>query len=166
VAVLRPTLKLAAQLALGPLADLAPTSDPHADWCVRSFAVGRVPYLLFSNTPSLFSIVVRRRGVIDQQTMLHVLGTSLWHYLSATGHGDFFAQRVAPQLHACTCARNRDRSIIGSMNDLAYLATAYLEPIELDFVEVHRRLNSAPMGALHMNTPFKVFTAMGASESN
>jgi hypothetical protein len=164
VIVLRPTLKLAAQLALGPLADLPPTSDSPVDWCVRSFQVGRIPYLLFSNTPSLFSMVVRRRGVIDQKTMLQVLGTSLWHYLNATGHGDFFAKRVAPRFDACACARNRDRSIIGSMNDLAYMATAYLEPMDLDIVEVHRRLNSAPMGALHMDSPSKVFTAMGVSE--
>jgi len=164
VIVFRPTLKLAKQLALGPLADLAPTSDPHADWCVRSFPVGRIRYLLFSNTTSLFSVVVRRRGVIDQKTMLQSLGTSLSRYLHATGHGDFFAKRVAPRLDECTCARNRDRSIIGSMNDLAYLATGYLEPMDLDFVEVHRRLNSAPMGALHMDSPSRVFAAMGDSE--
>lgn len=164
VVILRPTLKLAAHLDLGPLEEIAPTSDPLADWCVRSFQVGRTPYLLFSNTPSLFSMVVRRRGVTDEKTMIRALGAALGNLLHATNQGGLFEQRIAPLLDGCTLARNRDRSVVGSMNDLAYQSVGYLETGELDFVEVHSRLNSAPMGALQMDSPSEVFFAM-ASES-
>jgi hypothetical protein len=71
---------------------------------------------------------------------------------------------MAPRFDACACARNRNRSMVGSMNDLAFQAAAYLETMDLDFVEVHRRLNSAPMGALQMDSPSQVFTAMRSSQ--
>lgn len=110
-------------------------------------------------------MVVRRRGVTDEKTMIRALGAALWNFLHATNSGGLFEQRIAPLLDGCALARNRDRSVIGSMNDLAFLAVNYLEIGDLDFAEVHRRLNSAPMGALQMDSPSKVFTAMSRESS-
>lgn len=158
--VLRPTLKLASQIQLGPLIDADPAPDPNADWCVRPFQAGRWRYLLFTNTRSLFSVIALRRGVVNRQTVVEALHRSLWQVLHAIGHSALLEQKLEPLFDGTTgrvFARNQNRSVVGSINDLAFLAEEYLHSGELDLVEVHRHLNSAPMGALDMDSPTEVF---------
>jgi hypothetical protein len=157
--VIRPTLKLASQLRLKPQADVDPAPDPGGDWCVRAFQVRRTRYLLFTHIQSLFSVIAPRRGVVNGQGVFEALHRALEQFLHAAGHPALWEQKLEPLFVAppMVFATNRNRSLVGSINDLEFMAKAYLESPELDFVEVQRRLNSAPMGALNMDSPAEVF---------
>lgn len=160
--VLRPTLKLARQLNLGPLPDAAEATNTHCDWCVRPFGVGRIHYLIFTNTASLFSFVTRKKGVTNAKTLFGAFRTVLEDYLCATEREGIFKQMIAPAVGECTFARCLDRSVVGSMNDLVFQACCYIEPADLHPFEIFDRLNSAPMGALGMHNPGIVFAFMPA----
>lgn len=160
--VFRPTLKLAKQLKLGPLPDSAEATNTHCDWSVRPFAVGRIHYLLFTNTASLFSFVTRKKGITSAQTLFDAFAIVLEDYLRATGRSGIFCQMIAPAMGGCAFARLRDRSVLGSMNDLVYHAQWHIEPADLHPFEIFDRLNSMPMGALQMERPERVFAFMPA----
>jgi hypothetical protein len=162
VIVLRPTLKLAKQLKLGPLPDAAEATNTHCDWCVRPFGVGRIQYVIFTNKASLFSFVTRKKGVTNAKTLFGAFQTVLEDYLRATERGGIFKQMIAPAIGECSFARCRDRSIVGSMNDLVFQARWLIEPADLHPFDVFDHLNSAPMGALGMDNPGIVFAFMPA----
>ena len=160
--VLRPTLKLAKQLNLAPLPDSAEATNTHCDWCVRPFGVGRIQYLIFTNTASLFSFITRKKGVTNAKTLFDAFATVLEDYLRATERGGIFGQMIAPAIGECAFTRCRDRSVIGSMNDLVFQSTCLIELADRHPFKLFDDLNSTPMGALEMDNPGKVFAFMPA----
>jgi hypothetical protein len=52
------------------LATLALDEDPLADWSAGLFLVGRLQYILLTNTKSLYSTVLPGKGVTDESVFI------------------------------------------------------------------------------------------------
>ena len=156
--ILRPTLKLAAKLKLGPLKDLPAANTPIADWCVRAFKCGRVSYLLFSNTNSLFSMVVPQRGVTNAKTLRTAFATAIHQNLDRAEHGQHHASAILAAMADCQFSRCHDRAVLSSINDLAWMAECHLAQGDSE-AETIDLINQAPMGLLGMDNPARCFAA-------
>ena len=157
--ILRPTLKLAAKLKLEPLPDLPPSDRPITDWCVRSFKCGRISYLIFSNTASLFSFVTPQRGVTNAKSMRTTFATAIHHNLDRTEHGQHHASAILATMGDCQFSRCRNRSVLSSINDLTWMAQCHLERGD-SIARVTTMINQAPMGLLNMDNPARRFAAL------
>ena len=157
--ILRPTLKLAAKLKLDPLKDLPAANTRIADWCVRGFKCGRVSYLLFSNTYSLFSIVASQRGVTNAKTLRTAFATAVDQNLDRAEHGQHHASAILAAMADCQFSRCHDRAVLGSINELAWMAECHLARGDSDATTVSL-INQAPMGLLDMDNPARRFAAL------
>lgn len=152
--ILRPTLILARKLKLDPLEDWPPSEQPIADWCVRPFTCVRKPYLIFTNTYTLFSFVIPKRGITTAKTLRTGFANAVHLNLGRLTYGEQHISTILKALTDCRFSRCHDRAALGSMNDLVWCAQGYLErsdPLPL----VNHYLNEAPMGLLGMDSPAK-----------
>jgi hypothetical protein len=60
--------KLNTKIRAGTLAALPLDENPFADWSGGLFVVGGSPYILLTNTKSLYSTVLPGRGITDEKT--------------------------------------------------------------------------------------------------
>ncbi len=159
VLILRPTLELATRLKLDPLCDLPLAGQPIADWCVRDFKCGRIAYLMFSNTVSLFSFVTPRRGVTNAKSLRTTFATAIHQNLDRVEHGQQHASGILAALTDCQFSRCYDRSVISSINDLMQMTKVHLEYGDT-IAMITPRLNQTPMSLLNMDHPARRFAGL------
>jgi len=63
--IFRLTQKLAKKIGIRPSRCLQLEMNPFADWCVHLFTAQRVQYVIMTNTPSLYSMVMYGRGITN-----------------------------------------------------------------------------------------------------
>ena len=158
---IRPTKMLAARLGM-KVPPLIPTvTNRVADWCAHEFRSGRIRYLLFCNTASLYPVVTHGRGVTDDHELIRRLVDAVKLTFEGTELEFHYRRWIAPEVTAVQWAPIPDRSIIGSMNDLIYAAKYFLEARTESPVEVSRKLAQTPLSILGMNSPDRVFPTLG-----
>ncbi|MCF3648631.1 DUF6933 domain-containing protein [Synoicihabitans lomoniglobus] len=150
--IIRPTLKLAAKLKLTPLEEHPPTAGSWCDWCVRSFMAGRKSHLIFSHTESLYSIVVPQRGVTNAKGLRRAFATGIHQHLDLPAAAQHHVSALLVALTDCHFARGHDRAVLGSINDLAWIAENHLLAGD-SLTHTNQRLNEAPMSLLGMDSP-------------
>ena len=127
-----------------------------ADWCVHRFRYGRKNWLIFCNTASLYSICAGASGVTDGESLARRAGGMIPLVLGKNSFGSQ-AEKFTAELTEFQWAPIPDRSVLGSMNDLIYMATGYLEDPEILPETLADKLGKTPMSALGMNHPTRVF---------
>lgn len=163
--IFRLSQKLNTKIKGGTLAALPPDENPFADWSAGLFLVGRSPYILVTNTESLYSTVLPGKGVTNEATFVKSVSNGIREFLEADGHPGVHERSIAPLLDSVRLAKALNRSIIGSMNDLEKMASFYLEEGDLSLIEISSRLKDTPMtrlkraGSTH-GFPRDVFTDM------
>lgn len=158
---IRPTKMLARRLGI-ELPDAPPVvTNRVADWCAHEFRVSRHRYLIFCNTAALYPVVAYARGVTDDHSLIERLVEALKLNFEGTELDSHYRRWITPELAVVQWAPIPGKSILGSMNDLIFMAKCHLEDDELSSVEVSRRLAEAPMSALGMNSPDRVFPTLG-----
>ena len=97
---------------------------PLLDWSFQTFEFDRKQHVLISNTRTLFSAVFLA-GRINTAHALMVAGLAAieeqldWHRLL-----DAYHKQCPAGSQVIRCAKSLNRSVIGSMNELIYPATA------------------------------------------
>jgi hypothetical protein len=152
---LRLTQKLAARLHVQLPPGTVPAANPAADWCCHGFTVARCRYLLVTNAPTFFSVVLRAQGMGDESAFILGVIAGLREYLGSTGHEFAFAQLIAPESGAVAFRAVGDRRILGVMNEFTFMARDFLE--DLSPFETSARLNECPVGPLRGKFPCDVF---------
>lgn len=155
--LLRPTQKLARRLGLQIPATLPEVKNRLADWCAQDFQAGRIRYLLFVNTASLFPVIVPARGVTTLGRLMRAFDDGAKLTLQRTPWMSQFDRWIAPELSEVQLGRIPGRSLLGSTNDFIRMACFYLHEDGVSPEETSVHLARAPMGYLGMNSPDRVF---------
>lgn len=163
--IFRLSQKLNARIKGGTLASLPLDENPFADWSAGLFLVGRSPYILVTNTKSLYSTVLPGKGMTGEKCLVERTAHGIREFLEADGHRGVYERSIAPLLGSVRFAKALNRSVIGSMNDLAKMASFYLEAGDLSLIEISSRLKDTPLtGLKHADTthgfPRDVFADM------
>ncbi len=146
--IFRLSQKLNARIKGGTLASLPLDENPFADWSAVLFLVGRSPYILVTNTKSLYSTVLPGKGITDEKCLVERTSNGIREFLEADGHRGVYERSITPLLGSVRFAKALNRSVIGSMNDLAKMASFYLEEGDLSLIEIGSRLKDTPMTGL------------------
>ena len=146
--IFRLTHKLSSKIKVGALPSLPSDENPLADWSAAAFVAGRTQYILLSNTKSLYSTVMPAQGIADEgEFTVRALG-SIRDFLRQDGQEAVYERLIAPVIDTVRFARALNRSVTGSMNDMARLAVYLLADGDGSPSEIGSRLNDTPMSAL------------------
>jgi hypothetical protein len=158
--IFRLSQKLAKKLKITALEKLPPSSDPFADWSANLFTVDRAQYVLLTNTESLYSVVLQGRGIIDQVRFFDRARDSIREHLIADGREFVYRQFIAPTSDTIRFASALNRSVTGSMNDLAHNAKWSIGHHAMSPLKAGVELNKMPMSALGYRNPRDVFATL------
>lgn len=154
VYVLRCTAKLLNAMGLGP-SDLKVDTEatkPWLEWYANLLLLHRRKCLLVTNAATLYSVFVPAVRKVDLQNIDSLFREQLEKSMAIIGIDRHDSERVLADLGRAVFAKTVDRSVLGSMTDLAiqiqYNMALRGELEELDTMALHRDLNSVPMGAL------------------
>ena len=155
--LLRPTQKLASKFGLKVPAVTPETRNWVADWCVQDFSAGRIRYLLFVNTASLYPVVIRASGVNSLDRLVGAFETGVRQTLTGTPGMSHLERGILPELSNVALGRIPSRSLLGSTNDFIRMAYFHLHEDGLSLEETSRELAQAPMSYLGGKSPDRVF---------
>lgn len=162
---IRPTKILARRIGLRVPEITPPVVNQVADWCAHEFRAGRFRYLIFCNTASLYPVVAPARGVTDEATMIERLRDTLKLNLVGEDLEFQFVSKIAPELGDVQWAPIPGRSILGSINEMIFMAKDSLLHREASPVELSRWLAESPMSALGWKSPDQVFPSLGSGNA-
>jgi hypothetical protein len=146
--IFRLSQKLAAKIKAGTLAALALDENPLADWSAHRFVAGRTQYVLLSNTQSLYSTVLYCKGITNGSQFIERALSSIREFMEADGQKAAYERYIAPASESVRFAKALNRSVPGSMNDMARHAAYWLAAGDVLPSEIGPRLNGIPMSAL------------------
>ena len=152
------TKKLIAEIGT-PVAKSA--EKPHAallgDWYANLLRIDRRKCVIFTSERTLLTFVVvalNRDAIRDYVTLFQ---RGLRQLLECEGFAAADVDRVLDDYQELTLAPTRDRSVLGSLNDLARMAAAYIEHgggvSGCDPGAINHKLNQTPMSRLGMESP-------------
>jgi hypothetical protein len=146
--IFRLSAKLNDKIKAGTLATLPLDENPFADWSAGLFLVGRSQYILVTNTNSLYSTVLPGKGITDGKTFVERVLSSIREFMDADGQEGVYERLVAPASGSVQFAKALNRSVAGSMNDMAKHAAYWLAAGDVSPIEIGSRLKGIPMSAL------------------
>ena len=150
--LIRCTRKLLKELGIGkadPVSEVA--ADPClGEWYANLLRIDRRKCVLFTDAETLFSFLVPGVRKPDLDTLNSLFTDHLTKHLAAEGFLDDVIDELAGDGQVQIGA-TKDRSVLGSMNDLAYLYQVHIEEggglARYDSREVTRKINRTPMSA-------------------
>lgn len=146
--ILRLSQKLAKKLKTGSLSPLPPDENPYADWSANLFTADRTQYILFTNTKSLYSVVMYGKGITDNSLFIRRALENLREFMEDDGQASVYQRLIAPATGSLRFGKALNRSVTGSMNDMIFHAKYWLIEGELSPCDVSFKLNEIPMSAL------------------
>ena len=132
-------------------------------WFAHLFRVERRKCLIFTNDQTLYSFVVpafRRSQLVDLPALF---AEHLLRSLELDDLEDYVRPRIEDKLEPLVVSRTNNPSVVGSMNDLRFMAEGAIEMggglEQFDAGRVGRRVNRTPMSALGRGRPIDFFKA-------
>ena len=146
--IFRPSRKLATKLKVGRLEPLPLAEDLLADWSSHLFVANRVQYILLSNTRSLYSTAIYRRGVTDVDGFIKGALAALEASLEADGLEDVYRHHILPSTGSILFAGAAGRTVTGSMNELITSAKILLAEGGFSPFDLGVQLNEVLLSAI------------------
>jgi hypothetical protein len=146
--IFRLSQKLAKKLKAGKLIDMPLDENPYADWSCHLFTADRTPYIILSNTASLYSCVMFGKGITDDNRFIERALSTIREFMEDDGQQFAYRKFIAPASGTVSFAKALNRSVTGSMNDLIKFAKMYLTEEKLSPHDTCLKLNEMPMSAL------------------
>lgn len=165
--IFRLSQKLAQKFGEGNLLSLPLDENPYADWSAHLFTADRTPYIILTNTKSLYSVVMFGKGITDYGQFISRALDCLREFLTDDGQAFVYQRFIAPTSGSVRFAKALDRSVTGSINELVKFATFWLESGDIAPHELGFRLNDIPMSAIARSKsegygkPKEAFKALG-----
>jgi len=151
--IMRCTAKLLNELGTKPA--IVPTEPPClSDWHANLIWVERKKCVLFTNDQTLYSFLIQvKKPLSEDFGKLFRLG--LLKSLMSEGLDDACGAYMIGKQGAIVLTKTNSRSILGSMNDLAFQIKCMIRAmggfVNADLSEISRELNRIPMRAIKYN---------------
>jgi hypothetical protein len=139
--ILRFFQKLSTRLKAGTLKPLPMDDAPIADWTSHLFFFERTPYILVSNTKTLYSTVLFAKGITDDSVFIVRVMNHLREFMEADGVAFAYDRFISPRTGLIRFASTFSRSVTGSMNELVNYAKVFLADEETSPFDLGFRLN-------------------------
>ena len=146
--ILRLSQKLNTKIKVGTLKAHPLDANPYADWSCHLFTADRTQYILLSNTPSLYSVVMYGKGITDDSIFIDRALSAIREFMEDDGQAFVYQRFVAPSSGVVTFAKALNRSVTGSLNELTKFAKLWLTPGDISPFDVGFRLNDVLMSAI------------------
>lgn len=157
--LIRCTQKLLKALRIPP-AELEQPEGVLGGWHANLLRIERRKCVLFTNDSTLFSIFVPGMKKERFERMAHIFGQELFRSLRREGFGQSEVEAVLDEIEEIRYAKTNNRSVLGSMNDLAYqlewIIHAHGGLAQASMDSVAHDLNRIPMSAIEEHT-FSVY---------
>lgn len=145
--ILRFSQKLGSRLKTGTLKPLPMDAAPIADWTSHIFFSGRTPYILVSNTATLYSTVLYIKGITNDSVFIVRVMAALREFMEADGLVFAYDRFIMPRTGLISFASTLSRSVTGSMNELIAAAQLLLADEETSPFDLGFRLNDLLLSA-------------------
>ncbi len=158
--IIRLSSKLAGRIKARVTTTLRADPKPLADWSAHVFTADRTPYILITNTASLYSVVTLACGVTNDASLITRAVSCLGEQMADDNLQAPFLSVVKPSSAAVNFSKALNRSITGSMNDLVFHAKVWLIEANLSPCDTATKLNNIPFSALKYLKPREVFAGL------
>jgi len=145
--ILRFSQKLGSRLKTGTLKALPMDDAPVADWTSHLFFFERTPYILVSNTKTLYSTVLYAKGITNNSVFITRVMNYLREFMEADGLAFAYDRSILPRTGRIRFASTFSRSVTGSMNELIGCAKVFLADEETSPFDLGIRLNDTLLSA-------------------
>ena len=162
--IFRVTQKFAKKIGVAPTRCLPLHRNPFADWTAHLFIADRVQYVLLTNTASLYSMVMRGRGISDPNQFLKRAVSQMRQDMCKQEDGDLFQRFIEPKSREVSFSKTGDRRVTGSMNDLIRMAKFHLVEGQDTLFDTSVGLNETPMSCLGHANPKEAFHSLDIEE--
>ncbi len=151
MAILRCTKKLLTELKTKPSEGMI-SSDVIGSWHANLLRVDRRKCILFTHDATLYSFLVPGLKKPQFENVLEVFGQNLFKNLRWGNFPQNQIEIVLDEHREIIIAKTNNRSVLGSMNDLAfqlkYRIGALGGLVNVDLAELNHELNRIPMSAI------------------
>jgi hypothetical protein len=124
--IFRLSQNLATKIKAGTLPTLPTADNPLFDWSAHLFLAARAQYILLANTKSLYSTVMFGKGVTNDSDFIKLALDAIRDMMEEAGYEAAYQHHIAPSSETVRFAKALDRSVTGSMNDMAKHAAYWL----------------------------------------
>ncbi len=162
--IVRVSGKLGKKIHVSPAKSQPVAPNPFADWSAHLFTADRAQYILVTNTPSLYSMVMCGRGITDDSEFLSRITSYMREFTRDDGHAFLFERLIAPSTARVAFSNALNRAVTGSMNDLVFQAKFHLIEQEMSPYDTSFLLNGVPMSYLKYDNPRTAFLKLKPSE--
>ena len=151
MAIIKCTAKLLNELGTHQLTESGQSSNLW-DWHANLLRIERKKWVLFTNDQTLYSFFVRfvKRPLSPDFTEVFRLG--LFKSMMDEGFAEPLVEYAVRNHQNIVIAKTTSRSVLGSMNDLAFQLKCLIETMgglaRADLSEVNREMNRIPMSAI------------------
>jgi hypothetical protein len=150
--LIRCTQKLLKELRVKPSED-EPKFGYIGNWHANLLRFGRRKCVLLTNSDTLYSIFVFGLKRVDFDHFDEIFRQSLFRRLRIEGFSQIQIEKALEEYRTIHFAKTNNRSVLGSMNDLAFQIEAQIQSSggisNLSLDAINDALNRIPMGALN-----------------
>ena len=150
--LIRCTQKLLKEIRVKPT-EVEPESEVIGDWHANLLRFERRKCVLFTNSLTLYSIFIPGLKRPEFDNFDEVFRQNLFRRLRIEGFSQAQIEKVLEEHQTLYFAKTNSRSVLGSMNDLAFQIETHIEITGglayTDFDNLNDELNRIPMGAIN-----------------
>ncbi|WP_049722974.1 DUF6933 domain-containing protein [Gilvimarinus polysaccharolyticus] len=120
-------------------------------WFCNIVTVNHRKCLIFCHSTTLYCFWVPAVKKKDFSNIIELFLKNLALNLKSEGIAEVTIENLLNEYDSPLFSKTNNRSVLGSMNDYAYLFEAYVEPLGpagCDILAVNKKINTAPMSAL------------------
>ena len=158
--IFRLTQKMAKKIKRSPKVSYPPAANPYIDWSAHLFTAERAQYVIITNTTSLYSMILHGRGLTDSSRFSEYTLEFMADYIGQDGFEFQFRRFIAAEAAHATICKLTDRHVIGSINNLVYMAKFYLRERQSAPFEASQLINDVPMSYINYCSPKEAFVKM------
>jgi hypothetical protein len=147
------TQKLAKKIKVVPATAFPFHKNPLLDWTANMFMVSRWQCIIITNSHCLYSVLLAGRGLSSESAFIDEGMTALREQMTLDGALQIYDSQIAPHIDSISFCKTNDRRVLGSMNELVFLAKCDLLEIGLPIELVNIRLNETPMSMVRHHNP-------------
>ncbi len=163
--IFRLSQKLSQKIKVKPVRCLPSDANAFTDWSAHLFTADRAQYVILTNTPSLYSVVMHGRGIANDGQFIDRALSCLGEFMADDGQEFIYKRLIAPSTCTVRFSTALNRSVTGSMNDLIHMAKMWLTEGELSPHDASAMLNDVPMSCLDYGKPREAFRSLNAAST-